>query len=34
VIVLQFTPLLPAGVGLYYLGFIPFGLAVARAGHS
>jgi len=29
---LQFTPLLPAGVGLDYLGFIPLGLAVARSG--
>lgn len=26
---LQFTPLLPTGVGLYYLGFVPLGLAVA-----
>jgi len=29
---LQFTPLLPTGVGLYYLGFVPLGLAVA--GHA
>jgi hypothetical protein len=27
---LQLTPLLPTAVGLYYLGFIPLGLAVAR----
>lgn len=26
---LQFTPLLPTGVGLYYLGFVPLGLAIA-----
>ena len=27
---LQFTPLLPTAVGLYYLGFVPLGLALAR----
>jgi hypothetical protein len=31
---LQFTPLLPAAVGVYYLGFVPLGLAIARTGHS
>lgn len=31
---LQFTPLLPTGVGLYYLGFIPLGIAVARTPHT
>jgi hypothetical protein len=31
---LQFTPLLPTGVGLYYLGFLPLGLAVARTAHT
>ncbi len=31
---LQFTPLLPSGVGLYYLGFIPLGVAIARVGHN
>jgi hypothetical protein len=30
---LQFTPLLATAVGLYYLGFIPLGLAVARTDH-
>jgi hypothetical protein len=27
---LQFTPLLPAAVGMYYAGFIALGLALAR----
>ena len=31
---LQFTPLLPTGVGIYYLGFVPLGLAVVPTDTS
>jgi hypothetical protein len=31
---LQFTPLLPTGVGVFYLGFVPLGLALARTGSN